>query len=109
MDWFMICLNGLSLAAQSFLYMAFLCRLTGRRGRARQFALYLLLLSGIEAVFSAAGWGAPAAMAAALAALYAMSRLALRNRPVPSGPAALLAGYVFQRAAGMVNAGEAGV
>lgn len=107
MDWFMICLNGLSLAAQSFLYMAFLCRLTGRRGRARQFALYLLLLSGIEAVFSAAGWGAPAAMAAALAALYAMSRLALRNRPVPSCTAALLAVYVFQMAAGMVNSVEA--
>lgn len=107
MDWFMICLNGLSLAAQSLLYMAFLCRLTGRRGRARQFALYLLLLSGIEAVFSAAGWGAPAAMAAALAALYAMSRLALRNRPVPSCTAALLAVYVFQMAAGMVNSVEA--
>lgn len=107
MDWFTICLNGLSLAAQSLLYMAFLCRLTGRRGRAWQFALCLLLLSGIEAVFSAAGWGAPAAMAAALAALYAMSRLALGNRPVPSCTAALLAVYVFQMAAGMVNSVEA--
>lgn len=107
MDWFTICLNGLSLAAQSLLYMAFLCRLTGRRGRAWQFALCLLLLVGIEAVFSAAGWGAPAAMAAALAALYAMSRLALGNRPVPSCTAALLAVYVFQMAAGMVNSVEA--
>lgn len=107
MDWFTICLNGLSLAAQSFLYMAFLCRLTGRRGQAWQVALCLLLLSGIEAVFSAAGWGAPAAMAAALAALYAMSRLALRNRPVPSCTAALLAVYIFQMAAGMVNSVEA--
>lgn len=107
MDWFTICLNGLSLAAQSLLYTAFLCRLTGRRGRAWQFALCLLLLSGIEAVFSAAGWGAPAAMAAALAALYAMSRLALGNRPVPSCTAALLAVYVFQMAAGMVNSVEA--
>ena len=107
MDWFTICLNGFSLAAQSLLYMAFLCRLTGRRGWARQFALCLLLLSGIEAVFSAAGWGAPAAMAAALAALYAMSRLALGNRPIPSCMAALLAVYVFQMAAGMVNSVEA--
>ena len=46
-------------------------------------------------------------MAAALAALYAMSRLALRNRPVPSCTAALLAVYVFQMAAGMVNSVEA--
>ena len=107
MDWFMIWLNGFSLAAQGLLHMAFLCRLTGQRGRAWQFALYLLLLSGIEAAFSAAGWGAPAAMAAALAALYAMSRLALRNRPVPSCTAALLAVYVFQMAAGMVNSVEA--
>ena len=66
MDWFMIWLNGFSLAAQGLLHMAFLCRLTGQRGRAWQFALYLLLLSGIEAAFSAAGWGAPAAMAEAL-------------------------------------------
>ena len=107
MDWFMIWLNGFSLAAQGLLHMAFLCRLTGQRGRAWQFALYLLLLSGIEAAFSSAGWGAPAAMAAALAALYAMSRLALRNRPVPSCTAALLAVYVFQMAAGMVNSVEA--
>lgn len=107
MDWFMIWLNGFSLAAQGLLHIAFLCRLTGQRGRAWQFALYLLLLSGIEAAFSAAGWGAPAAMAAALAALYAMSRLALRNRPVPSCTAALLAVYVFQMAAGMVNSVEA--
>ena len=83
MDWFTLCLNAVTLAAQGLLHMTFLCRLTGRQGRAWQFALYVLLLSGIEAVSSAAGWGAPAAMAAALAALYAMSRLALRNRPVP--------------------------
>ena len=107
MDWFSLCLNAVTLAAQGLLHMYVLCRLTGRRGRAWQFALYLLLLSGIEAVFSAAGWGAPAAMAAALAALYAMSRLALRNRPVPSCTAALLAVYVFQMAAGMVNSVEA--
>ena len=107
MDWFSLCLNAVTLAAQGLLHMAFLCRLTGRRGRAWQFALYLLVLSGIEAIFSAAGWGTPAAMAAALAALYVMSRLALGNRPVPSCTAALLAVYVFQMAAGMVNSVEA--
>ena len=47
MDWFMIWLNGFSLAAQGLLHMAFLCRLTGQRGRAWQFALYLLLLSAL--------------------------------------------------------------
>ena len=55
MDWFSLCLNAVTLAAQGLLHMAFLCRLTGRRGRAWQIALYLLLLSGIEAIFSAAG------------------------------------------------------
>lgn len=48
--------------------MAFLCRLTGRRGRAWYFVLYLLLLCAVEWA-CAAGWGAPAAMAAALASL----------------------------------------
>lgn len=109
MDWFTICLNGLSLAAQSLLHMAFLCRLTGRRARAWHFALYLALLCGVEAVSSAAGWGTPAAMAAALAVLYGMSRLALHNRPAPSCTAAVLSVYIFQMATGMVNSLEAAV
>lgn len=109
MDWFTICLNGLSLAAQGLLHMAFLCRLTGRRGRAWHFALYLLLLCGVEAVSAAAGWGTPAAMTAALLALYGVSRLALRNRPALSCAAAVLAVYIFQMAAGMVNSLEAAV
>lgn len=109
MDWFTICLNGLSLAAQSLLHMAFLCRLTGRRARAWHFALYLALLCGVEAVSSAAGWGTPSAMAAALAVLYGMSRLALHNRPAPSCTAAVLSVYIFQMATGMVNSLEAAV
>lgn len=107
MDWFTICLNGLSLAAQSLLHMAFLCRLTGRRGRARHFVLYLALLSGVEAVFRAAGWGAPGAAAAAALALYGISRRLLKSRPARSCAAALLAVYIYQLSSGMVNSLEA--
>lgn len=107
MDWFSLGLNGFAVAGQAVLHMAFLCRLTGRRSRVWYFAVYLLLLCGVEGICTAAGRGTLPAMAAALAALYAMSRLALRNRPVPSCTAALLAVYVFQMAAGMVNSVEA--
>ena len=107
MDWFSLCLNGFAIAAQGTLYMRFLCRLTGREARIWYFAVYLLLLCGIEGVCSAAGWGVPPAMAAALLALYGMSRLALGNRPVQSGTAAVLAGCVYQLCSGAVNSLEA--
>lgn len=107
MDWFSLCLDGFSIAAQGVLHMAFLCRLTGRRARAWYFAAYLLLLCGVERVCSAAGWGTLPAMAAAMAALYGMSRLVLGNRPLPSCTAAVLAVYIFQLAAGAVNSLEA--
>lgn len=107
MDWFSLGLSGFSIAAQGVLHMAFLCRLTGRRARALYFAAYLLLLCGVEWVCSAAGWGTLPAMAAASAALYGMSRAVLRNRPLPSCTAAVLAIYIFQLAAGAVNSLEA--
>lgn len=106
-DWFSLCLSGVTLAAQGILHMAFLCRLTGKRGRAWHFALYLTLLWGVEAVSTAAGWGTPAATTAALLALYGVSRRILHNRPAPSCAAAVLAVYIFQMAAGMVNSLEA--
>jgi len=87
--------------------MAFLCRLTGRRPRARHFAAYLLLIFGVQGTSAAAGWGAPPALAADLLALYGMSRLALKNGPGQSCAAAVLAVYIFQLASGMVNSLEA--
>ncbi len=107
MDWFTACLNGAALAAQGLLHMAFLCRLTGRRARAWYFVLYLALLSGVEAAFRAAGWGAPGAVAAAALALYGISRRVLKNRPARSCTAALLAVYIYQLSSGMVNSLEA--
>lgn len=107
MDWFTACLNGAALAAQGFVHMAFLCRLTGRRARAWYFVLYLALLSGVEAAFRAAGWGAPGAVAAAALALYGISRRVLKNRPARSCTAALLAVYIYQLSSGMVNSLEA--
>ena len=85
--------------------MAFLCRLTGRRARPWFLAGYLLLLSGIHWTCAAAGWYTPPA--AALLALYGMSRLILKNRSAQSWTAAVLAVYVCQLAAGMVNSLEA--
>jgi len=105
-DWFGLCLDAAAVAAQGVLYTAFLCRLTGRCLRAWYFAASLLLLSGIQWTCAAAGAGTVPATAAALLALYGMSRLALGNRPAQSCAAAVLAVYVYQLSAGMINSLE---
>jgi len=106
MDWFGLCLDAAAVAAQSVLYTYFLCRLTGREIRAWYFLVSLALLSGIQRACSAAGAGTVPAMTAALMALYGMSRLLLKNGPARSSAAAVLAVYVHQLSAGMINSLE---
>lgn len=103
MDWFSLGLTGFTVAAQGVLHMGFVCRLTGRRARAGYLIGYLLLLFGIQGTCTAAGWGTPAALAMALAALYGMSRLALGNGPARSCTAAVLAVCVCQMCMGVVD------
>lgn len=106
MDWFGLCLDAAAVAAQSVLYTGFLCRLTGRTFRVWYFAASLLLLSGIQWACTAAGAGTVPAMTAALLALYGVSRLLLKNEPARSCAAAVLAVYIYQLSAGMVNSLE---
>lgn len=107
MDWFSLGLSAVSLASQSLVHVGFLCRLTGRRARAGYFAGYLALLAAFQGLLTALGGGLLPAAALELAALYAGSRLVLRNGPALSCAAAALAVYVFQLASGAVNSLEA--
>lgn len=106
MDWFTLGLDAFSLTTQAALHLSFLCRLTEKRLRVRHFALYLTLLACAQRICAAAGWGTPPALALMLSALYAVSRLALKNRPAQSCTAALLAVYIYQLSAGAMNSLE---
>nr|WP_325213540.1 GHKL domain-containing protein [uncultured Oscillibacter sp.] len=105
-DWFTLGLDAFSLTAQAALHLAFLGRLTGRRAQVRHFALYLGLLACAQRLCVAAGWGTPPALILMLSALYAMSRLALKNGPAQSCTAALLAVYIYQLSTGAMNSLE---
>lgn len=107
MDWFSLCLDAATIAIQSVLHIAFLCRLTERKPRPAYFAGYLLLLSGIQGICSAAGWTGVPAVGTGLLALYGISRLALKNKPALSWTAAVMAVYIYQLSFGAVNALEA--
>lgn len=109
MDWFTLDLDAFSLTTQAALHLAFLCRLTGRRVRVRHFVLYLGLLVCAQWICVAAGWGTPPALVLMLSALYAVSRLALKNGPAQSCTAALLAVYIYQLSTGAMNSLEAAV
>lgn len=109
MDWFTLGLDAFSLTTQAALHLVFLCRLTGRRAQVRHFVLYLGLLVCAQWICVAAGWGTPPALVLMLSALYAVSRLALKNRPAQSCTAALLAVYICQLSTGAVNSLEAAV
>lgn len=106
MDWFTLGLDAFSLTAQAALYMAFLCRLTGKRAQVRHVVLYLGLLVCAQRLCVAAGWGTPPALIMVLSALYAVSRLALKNGPAQSCTASLLAVYIYQLSTGAINSLE---
>lgn len=128
MDWFSFSLNSITLAGQGILHLFFVCRFTGRPFRARM-ALYLVCLFFIEAaallpqvlgenfasdstwpeilsLSAAQSWISAAAMAAAVAVLFAFCRFALKISPALSFISAILAHYISQLSFGIINSLE---
>ena len=106
MDWFSLLLEGLTLATLVIAHIAFTCRLSGKPAKRRYFAGYLLFLCAVDAVSRALALGEAFAAAGELLALFAFSRLALKNSRPLSCAAAVLAVYTSQLSSGIVGSLE---
>ena len=106
MDWFSLLLEGLTLATLVIAHIAFTCRLSGKPAKRRYFAGYLLFLCAVDAVSRALALGEAFAAAGELLALFAFSRLALKNSLPLSCAAAVLAVYTSQLSSGIVGSLE---
>lgn len=106
MDWFSLLLEALTLAALVTAHIAFTCRLSGKPAKCRYFAGYLLFLCAVDAVSHALALGEAFAAAGELLALFAFSRLALKNSRPLSCAAAVLAVYTSQLSSGIVGSLE---
>ena len=106
MDWFSLLLEGLTLATLVTAHIAFTCRLSGKPAKCRYFAGYLLFLCAVDAVSRALALGEAFAAAGELLALFAFSRLALKNSRPLSCAAAVLAVYTSQLSSGIVGSLE---
>lgn len=106
MDYFSLFFEGFCLIGQGALHIAFACRLTGKRYKPRYFAVYLLLLYVMEWLFIKIGFPGTLAIGAEACALYAVSRLIIRNRRSTSWVAAIFAVYISQLSFGIINSVE---
>lgn len=133
MDWFLFCLNSISLIGQGILHVYFVCRFTGKPFKAGPLILYLACLSLMESasyftesadfgIAKAAGSGSSdfssdsgetilnlfsaATTAAEVAALFGISRLFLGNSRTLSFVSSILAFYVSQLSIGILNSLE---
>lgn len=106
MEYFSLCLDGLSLLGQSVLHLLFLGRFAGRRPRLRHFAAYFFLLTGISLLAGRLDAGGSWALGAGVLALYGLGRLALGTQRPASWLGAVLAFYISQLSFGLVNSVE---
>lgn len=106
MEYFSLCLDGLSLLGQSVLHLLFLGRFAGRRPRLRHFAAYFFLLTGISLLAGRLDAGGSWALGAGVLALYGLGRLALGTQRPAASLGAVLAFYISQLSFGLVNSVE---
>lgn len=102
-DYFSICLDVMSLIAQSIMHMAFVSRLTGKKGKLRHFVVYFCLLCVLEFLFHRFFFIGDFGIGIQALVLYGMSRLIFGNRRSVSWTAVVLALYVSLLSSGMVN------
>lgn len=104
---FNLSLTALCLAGQSLMHLSFLARLTAKKQKRWLFAVYFPLLCLLEALFTRLSLPNILGIAAQALILYALSRLALANRPAISVIATLFAIYISQLSFGIINSIEA--
>lgn len=107
MDWFNLCLDGITLFFLSILHIRFLCRLTDKQERSYQIGIYFLLLCILQLIAVAAFLSANLSILLQLLLLVGISHWLLKITPPLSFVASLLALYVSQLSFGMVNSLEA--
>ncbi len=107
MDYFSIFLDGLCLTGQVIMHILFTGRLTGKKQRLWHVASYGLAIAAIEWVSVRLSLNGILSISAGVLALYAASRLLLKNQRPISWLAAVLAFYVSQLSFGIVNSLEA--
>ena len=106
MDYFSLGLEILCLAGLSVMHMTFSSRLTGKKQRAWHLFVYFLLLCILELLSLAFAIPGSLTIGAGAAALYAMNRLALKNKRPASWTAAIFAVYISQLSFGIINSAE---
>lgn len=107
MDYFSLCLDGLCLLGQSVIHIAFVSRLTGKKEKIWNFAIYFFLLCTMQLFFTAFDVPSVLSIGAELLVLFSVNSLALRNRQSVSWAASILAVYISQLSFGIVNSVEA--
>mgnify|MGYP001030002730 FL=1 len=107
MDYFSLCLDAVSLVGQGVLHMAFTSRLTGKRQRPRNYAVYVSLLCAIEFFSIRFSLNGILPVSGGVLALYGVSRLGLGNQRPVSWTAAILSFYISQLSFGIINSAEA--
>lgn len=103
MDGFSLFLNFFCLVGQCILQMAFVSRLTGRHAGFGQYAAYLLLCFGLEALSLHIPLNGISAASAELLALWGVCCLGLRTPKAPALAAASIAIYTTLLSFGLVN------
>lgn len=103
MDYFSVCFDAVCLAAQSIMHIAFISRLTGKKERLWNFAVYFFLLCLIELVFHQLDFIGNFGIGVQAFVLYGISCLIFKNRRSVSWTAAVLAIYISQLSYGIVN------
>lgn len=102
-----LCLNGLYLAGQGTMHLAFAGRLTGRRLKIWHVPAYVSLLCAIELLSGRLAVPGILSIGAGVLALHGVSRLILGNPGPVSWAAAVLAFYISQLSFGIINSVEA--
>lgn len=107
MDWFSLLLVVLTLVGLSIVHIIFVARITGKGWKLWQLAVYFIMLCLLQVVSSVLNFLEIISICEEIAALYAVSRWAIGNRPSVSWVSAILAVYVTQLSFGIMNAVEA--
>lgn len=103
MDYFSVCFDAVCLAVQSIMHIAFISRLTGKKGRLWHFAVYFFLIVTMELLLRQYTFIGDFGIGVQALVLYGMSRLAFGNRRSVSWTAVVFAIYISQLSYGIVN------
>ncbi|MCI9105544.1 MAG: GHKL domain-containing protein [Lachnospiraceae bacterium] len=106
MDYFSLCLEIFCLIGQSVIHIIFSSRLTGKKRKIEDFAIYFFLLCLIEWFFKPFFFSEIFAIGAQLIVLYGMNCLKMGNRSLVSCVIAILTIYITQLSFGIINSVE---